>query len=299
MISDRPDQPPTIGTLPTRLVSSVRRWLHKPEAQSGNAGDLSGSALDPSRCVISIGGVRSGTTVFRGMLASHPNFLDRHEIFNTQNPLGYFPFLRELVKSDPDAVYPERSTNNFSRFIAAGCAPNKISVFDLKYEHLLHVAVAWQLPFTEPHVLRFLSSHGFKVIHLRRDPVHSLVSNLVANRSKRYHLYRGSAQSIDQAAQCTIRVDRAQLVASIKIRNQITALIDETFPSDRRKTFDYESVFTGEGRFCDEVCAQVAAFLGVEDDFKREAHLSKVINRPLREIVENYDEIADLFESVE
>ena len=45
---------------------------------------------DFSRIVFFLGGVRSGTTVFRRMLASHPQMRDRGEIFNSHNSMGFF-----------------------------------------------------------------------------------------------------------------------------------------------------------------------------------------------------------------
>jgi hypothetical protein len=252
-------------------------------------------APDPARCVIFIGGVRTGTTVFREMLATHPAVVDRHEIFNVTNKRGFYPFLRELVRTEPDVVFPEYAMENFARFLGSGCEAGKISVFDLKYEHLLHLPIAWQLPFTEPHILRFIASRGFKVIHLRRNPLHSLISNLIAYRSKRYHNYQPeNSTTSDPDAGESIRVNRAQIIERMAVRQQATALIDKTFPDAQRRSFDYESIFTVDGKFRDDVCAEVASFIGIEDRFDRQTRLGKVITRPLTDLVENYSEIEDL-----
>ena len=298
MSAGRDSAPATQGQHATGLLGGFLR-LFGFRSTRGDPAPLIPNKLDeapdPARCVIFIGGVRTGTTVFREMLASHPAIVDRHEIFNTQNRHGFYPFLRELVRTEPDAVFPEHAMKNFARFLASGCEPAKISVFDLKYEHLLHLPIAWQLPFTDPHILRFIASQGIKVIHLRRNPLHSLISNLIAHRSKHYHLYRHPDSETPQSeASGTIRVDRARIEESIKIRQQVTALVDEVFRPTQRINFDYESIFNAEGQFRDEVCAELASFIGIEDLFDRQPQLGKVITRPLSEIVENYAEISDL-----
>ena len=288
-------EPPGRNSQTTGVVNRFLRQLRPKGTRAESSGKTPNTEPDPARCIIFIGGVRTGTTVFREMLAKHPALVDRHEIFNVTNKLGFYPFLRELVRTEPDAVFPEYAMENFARFLGCGCEAGKISVFDLKYEHLLHAPIPWQLPFTEPHILKFIASRGLKVIHLRRNPLHSLISNLIANRSKRYHLYQRQNRepdiSLDEAP---IRVDRQQIQESIEIRQQVAALVDRTFPAEQRRSFDYESIFSGEGQFRDEVCAAVADFIGIEDRFNREAMLGKVITRPLSDIVENYAEIADL-----
>ena len=72
-----------------------------------------------SRIVFFMGGVRSGTTVFRRMMASHALIRDRGEIFNSNNPLGYFKFLREQVALNPDLIFPERSPEVFQAYLVS------------------------------------------------------------------------------------------------------------------------------------------------------------------------------------
>ena len=295
-VKDASGSAPTDGNLPaTGLAHRFLRLLGFGGTRAESTLKASKAEPDPARCIIFIGGVRTGTTVFREMLATHPAVVDRHEIFNITNKRGFYPFLRELVRTEPDAVFPEYAMENFARFLGSGCEPDKISVFDLKYEHLLHLPIAWQLPFTKPHILDFLASRGFKIIHLRRNPLHSLISNLIAYRSKRYHNYQPeNSTTSDPDARESIRVNRAQIIERMAVRQQVTALIDKTFPDAQRRSFDYESIFTVDGKFRDDVCAEVASFIGIEDRFDRQTRLGKVITRPLTDLVENYSEIEDL-----
>ena len=71
------------------------------------------------RIVFFMGGVRSGTTVFRRMLVSHPRVCDHGEIFNSMNPQGFFNYLREQIAQDPDLVFPEHHGKVFMSYIAS------------------------------------------------------------------------------------------------------------------------------------------------------------------------------------
>jgi hypothetical protein len=274
-------------------MNPLRRWFGRQK--TADKSPPAEPVFDPSRCVLCIGGVRTGTTVFRQMLASHPGFVDRGEIFNTDNPRGYYAFLQARVRDRPEMVLPDAATANLQSYLATYSAPGLVSVFDVKYEHLLHLPCAWRLPHTDSVLLRILRNLSLRTIHLRRNPFHSIVSNLVANQTRDYHHYKAqSGTEAPPAAPPRIRVEREFLVNALGLRRRITLEVDRVLPISRRLSLDYESIFTGEGHFSAETCQRVAHFLDVEDRFAREPALDKVIASPLSEIIENFSEIADL-----
>lgn len=242
--------------------------------------------------VFFIGGVRSGTTVFRRMLASHPKIRDRGEIFNSNNQNGYFKFLREEILRDPDMVFPEHVMKVFEAYLPTIAGGDGIGLIDVKYEHLALLADPWQHPFATPPIIRFIKKNRCRMIHLRRHHFHSVVSNLIANQTGRYHHWVKDGDKTSEVAQVTL--PRQAVLNSMKSRKRVSDMIDSTIPDTQKLTLDYESVFDADGNFLPLTVEQVATFLGVADRFDRIPALKKVIDKPLSEAIANFAEIADL-----
>ncbi len=249
---------------------------------------------DLGRIVFFMGGVRSGTTVFRRMLASHPRVRDRGEIFNSNNPQGFFKYFREQVEANPDMIFPEHHGKIFLNYVASLVPKDKdgIALLDIKYEHLNHVSDAWQLPFTNPPMLRLIKRSRLKVVHLRRQHFYSVLSNLVAVQTGRYHKPAGDASALPEKRPVT--VERALVLSSMKKRKRAADVVDQAFEDTQRLSLDYEGVFDENGDFQPAVCERLAEFLGVDNRFERQPALKKVIDEPLSSIITNYEEIRDL-----
>lgn len=244
-------------------------------------------------CAFFLGGVRSGTTVFRKMLASHPGLRDRGEIFNSGNPAGYFKFFAQRVVADADAAFPERSAQLFKAYLGHTAAKGgALALLDVKYEHLSLLPEPWQLPFTQPALLRHIKRSGCKAIHLRRQHFYSVVSNLVAVQTGRYHDRVEGGEALPQKKQ--VRIERDTLLAQMRRRKRVCDVVDTALDEQQRLSLDYESVFDEDGQFNAQMCERVAAFLGLEPRFDRQPGLRKVISEPLSDVIENYDEIKDL-----
>src|ERR1700683_208938 len=125
-----------------------------------------------SNAVVVVGGVRSGTTVFRQFLATHARLADCGEIFNSGSPGGFYPFLADLCCADKNAILPENLDRAFEQYLEALCARvgGKRPIIDIKYEHLPLLHRPWDMPFGMPPLLEFLRKHRLSVIHLRRNP---------------------------------------------------------------------------------------------------------------------------------
>ena len=246
---------------------------------------------DLSRLVFFMGGVRSGTTVFRKMMSSHPKIRDRGEIFNSNNPQGFFKYFREQIAAQPDLVFPEHHGTVFLSYVASLVPKDGIALLDVKYEHLNLVADPWQLPFTNPPMLRLIKRSKIKVVHLRRQHFYSVLSNLVAVHTGRYHMPAAGGELPEKRM---VPVERSHLLASMKKRKRTADLVDSSFDDAQRLSIDYESVFDGQGDFQPEIVEKLAAFLGEENLFERVPALKKVIDEPLSAVISNYEEIRDL-----
>lgn len=249
---------------------------------------------DLGRIVFFMGGVRSGTTVFRRMLASHPRVRDRGEIFNSNNPQGFFRFHREQIAQDPDLIFPEHHAKVFNAYVSSLVPKDKdgIALLDIKYEHLNLIHDAWQLPFTNPPMLRLIKRSRHKVVHLRRQHFYSVLSNLVAVQTGRYH--KPADESTKLPEKRAVAVERALVLSSMKKRKRAAEVVDSAFDDHQRVSIDYEGVFDEAGDFQPAICERLASFLGVDNLFERQPALKKVIDEPLSAVITNYDEIRDL-----
>jgi hypothetical protein len=247
---------------------------------------------DVPRLVFFISGMRAGTTVFRKMMSSHPQVRDRGEIFSSSNPQGYYRYFREQIAREPDFVFPEQYGRLFLSYIASQAPKEGMMLFDVKYEHLNLVPEPAVLPFANPLLLRLIKRSRIKVVHLRRQHFDSVVSNLVAVQTGRYHVDVQDGSPPPEKR--TVVADRTAVLSAMKRRKRTTDIVDNSFDAPQRLSLDYETVFDAQGNFSADVAARLAAFLQVEDQFERVPMMKKVIDEPLANVISNYDEIKDL-----
>jgi len=129
------------------------------------------------------------------------------------------------------------------------------------------------------------------VVHLRRQHFYSVLSNLVAVQTGRYHMPVAGAELPEKKV---VTVERNLVLASMKKRKRTADLVDSSFDENQRLSIDYESVFDAQGDFQPEIVERLSTFLGTENQFERVPALKKVIDEPLSAVIGNYAEIADL-----
>ena len=153
-----------------------------------------------------IGRPRSGTTVFKDMLNTHPALFSMGEIFNETNERSYFQFLQELIAADPRAALPSQALANFAKYLdwcgelARRRRPaTRILVMDVKYDQSHLLCEPWWSVNALPKIFSLIRERGWKVIDIhRRDVAGLVVSNQIAIKTKVYHstnldAWRGSA----------------------------------------------------------------------------------------------------------
>lgn len=242
--------------------------------------------------IIIIGGVRSGTTVFRHMLSTHPDVVDHGEIFLSSNKNGYFRILERIIKKNPNLIFPENNEIVFRHYLKILTPEAGRAVIDIKYEHLCQLPTAWQLPHKTPAILTYLNNLDAKIIHLKRNPFNAVISNLVAQKTKRYHVSAKTNQPNN--APIKISISRDLVIQEIKDRIQASDLVENTLNNQGIITIEYEELFDINNYFKDEICSKTATFIGIEDSFERAPLLQKVINQSLENTILNWHEICDL-----
>lgn len=213
---------------------------------------------------------RSGSTVLESLLASTGHFASRGELLGEGHERVRYPhaFLRGHA----------RRTGRRS-FLA------HVKVYHLNRDRI----AAGAAPIDPRAFLRQLHGEGWRIIHLtRQDRVRHVLSNLVAEARKEYH-------KLDDRPETTaVRVERAALDAAIAERlayaeEERAAL--EGIPHTR---VIYEEDL--EPAAAHQATAnRVLDFLGLPHR-PVSTPLRKINARPLREIIANYDELADWLE---
>ncbi len=251
----------------------------------------------PSVCFV-IGRPRSGTTVFKHMLATHPNIINLGEIFNENHPQSYWEFLARRAKDDGTCLFPSKSTAMFlayvdelkSRFVKNGSDRNFI-VLDVKYDQAHSVFAPWQDMNALPRLFALMKQFGWYVIDIERSDVLAMsISNMIAMKRKVYHVEANRARDEDDVK---ISVDTKLLQRDIESTVISYSRLHRFFSGyPKYSRVAYENMFDESGEmFSPELIAQLARFLELPDRFNRAPKLRKVLaSDPFVHIL-NVDEV--------
>ncbi|MGD0191529.1 MAG: sulfotransferase [Rhizomicrobium sp.] len=252
-----------------------------------------------------IGRPRSGTTVFRSMLESHPALLGMGEVFNEANPKSYFHFLQKRVTVTPEAVFPGRSVTNFRDFVAScrrtlqqSVTGGRFVILDVKYDqsHLL-CEPWWGITFL-PRIFSLIRDEGWLVIDIHRnDHLAMYVSNLLAIESKVYHSTDPGAGSVTRKK---LRLDAAAVARQLTITNQAYRRVSNHFARYAGYLcVTYEEMFDPGAGFRPELLERVSAFLGIDNAFDQTPRLARLLGEDALSYVENADEVRDVLRRLE
>jgi hypothetical protein len=257
---------------------------------------LSGKNVHGENLCFVIGRPRSGTTVFKAMLQTHPEIWSLREVLNENNPRSYFNFLKRLQSDNRDALLPSRSVDNFVKYLgwcrrtALEKQPqNKVVILDVKYDQAHLLCEPWWSITALPRIFSLMRELGCKVIDVHRnDVVRLVISNQIAIKTQIYHsnkLEPGEGQD------AKIRIDTDRLLREVNATLQAYEKVVRHFrgyPDYLQIT--YETMFDGE-TFSDGLISRVASFLGVSDQFERIPQLSKLLVEDIFSYIENADEV--------
>ncbi|HEY3776701.1 MAG TPA: sulfotransferase [Rhizomicrobium sp.] len=243
-----------------------------------------------------IGRPRSGTTVFKSMLQTHPSVFAVGEIFNESNPRSYFHFQQTLLHDDPCAAFPSRGIGNFLKYLencrslACKLRPEvNVVVLDIKYDQAHLLCEPWWSIAALPRVFSLLRELGCRIIDVHRsDLVGLVISNQIAIQTKIYHsnkLGRGEVQD------AKIRIDPQRLLKEVTATSKAYERIHRHFRDYKRYLMvTYEQMFDRE-QFSASLLDRVASFLGVAGEFDPVPRLAKLLSDDTYAYVENAAEL--------
>ena len=248
--------------------------------------------------VFLLGQTRSGTNVFRRMLATHPEVLQVGEIFNEYFERNYFSFIQRELEKDPKLSSPSSSCELFERYIAevleSSIATHSKVIFDAKLETLHHVYKPWQ-SYDEIPILEILKKRRLHVILLvRKNHVARDISQELSHKTK---VYKVSADQVGHRHLVRVTVPIDGICERYDAREKLYEYIQEYFQAYERFTvICYEELFdvsNGVQVFSADLLRHLSSFLGLDDRFDNKPLLQKQNTFPIAEVVENYQELTD------
>jgi len=220
---------------------------------------------------------RTGSTFLVDCLRSHPEIESAGEILNGDpdepRPSYRGPF-KDVVKAfryvRSGAWNAERWIGNF---YARGTA--RVRCFKAMYNQL-----------SRPLAMRYFDANpDVRVIHLRRHNLLKVhVSTLLMSK-------RRIVQTRSPTDAVWVRVDPAQAISSMRAARAVQERYEKAFERHPRLQLAYESLFNGQFLQADSARA-VCGFLGVRESLMQ-SKLMKLNPESLRDMVTNYDELAD------
>jgi|SRR5580692_9434271 hypothetical protein len=246
-----------------------------------------------------IGLPRSGTTVFKDMLQTHPLVFNMGEVFSEPNGRSYFHFLQKLVDADRDALFPSRAERNFIGYLEwcreqaqANRPGSKIIVLDVKYDQTQLLVDPWRSLGSLPRIFSLMRDRSWRVIDIHRNEIlDQIVSNRVAIKTKIYH---SDKQTRAEGAMVKVRLDPKQLRREINwALNSYHAVSQHFKDYDGYMMVSYEEMFDADGDFSASLTENLSAFLGLENKFDRKPKLVKLLDSNVYSHIENDIEIRE------
>jgi len=225
---------------------------------------------------------RTGSTFLVECLRSHPEIECAGEILNGDpdepRPSYRGPF-KEVVKAFRYARSGAWLADRWIRdFYARGNA--KVRCFKAMYNQL-----------SRPFAMRYFHENAVQVIHLRRQNLLKVhVSTLLMSK-------RRNVQTRSPTDPVWIHVDPVQAVANMRAARALYERFDRAFDRHPRLQLAYENLF--DGQFLEAQAARaVCTFLSVRQS-PMQSKLMKLNPESLRDMVTNYDELADAISRTE
>jgi hypothetical protein len=246
-----------------------------------------------------IGRPRSGTTVFRNMLETHPLVFSMGEIFNESNSNSYFHFLQQLQPRDETALLPSKSVENFVAYVR-WCREksrekrpdSRYVVLDVKYDQAHLLCVPWWGITFLPRLFSLIREQEWRVIDIhRRDSLAMFVSNHVAIGRGVYH---STDLAQDDPRRAKIRVDTDALMRHVTATAQGYRRVADHFRGYARYfKVTYEEMFYAakDGQFSPMLLDGLATFFDLENAFDAAPKLLKLLEEDPYTYIENADEV--------
>ncbi|MBV9991207.1 MAG: hypothetical protein JOZ72_07920 [Alphaproteobacteria bacterium] len=240
---------------------------------------------------------RSGSHLVGEYIGSLENFRMVDEVCNPgavrpgKHPESFHRFRYDYILKDESYLLdPSRQRHvdfcgGFFDHLRRLKAPNDIAI-DIKYGHVQNFEWWWCPVLERPFLLTLAQEIDIGIVHLyRENVVEATVSSLIADKRKVWHSWEAGADRPPERYNLPVPA----IVYRAKLLERQTALYKDWSARNRKLSLTYEEVSAGleDGG---EAQSRLNAFLGSKPKraFKPK---HRKLTPPLREVVENYDEL--------
>lgn len=243
------------------------------------------------RCVFLFGRQRSGTTVLRRALASHPDVIDLGEIMHPEHASGFYKVLQDRLHNDASSgvhshwfdILAETLKN-----LTKNDHSSRRYVVDIKY----NMAAAFGTIFLNGSpvnaLIHEIKARNLKAVQLiRRNKLHLIVSERVAIKTNQWELSEKKRKTKD----ATVFISPVTLGLKIqKEAAQDKYFLEQLGHVDKKILLVYEELFNEEGHFEIEPIEKFANLMGISSNFDLQPQLQKQ-RRKMSETIENFPSV--------
>ena len=232
-------------------------------------------------------GRRSGTTLLVTSLDSHPQINCTKDVFSTKRRLRYFQvdrpsglfyrFRSTSLKRQIDYIF--RRKQLIDAFLAEVYTPTDDSI------RAIGSRVSYGQARKYPEILEWITENDASVIHLiRQNPLKAVVSHFTAQKRHTYH-------TTSKVKRVTVQLSPHKLQRAVTKRLYEIENYRQMFKNQRYHEVYYESFVADRNA----ETRRILDFLGIEEYAPLTSDLVKQNPDSLADILENYQEIAQVF----
>lgn len=251
-----------------------------------------GNLVTTSDLIFIIGRQRSGTTVFRDLLARH-GAVNCDEIFHGEltRPHRFYAYVLARVANDPSLVHPQAHARLFRDYIAAerAAADGRKMAMDVKYFGLNLIPQIEDVDNRVPYVIDFMRQNEANVVHIiRRNKLRVYVSEELSRATGRWSAERPE-HVLTEKPKLTIDVTEAlRFIDRLVLQDGRVGDLLDSVPMVER--LYYHDMFDDAGLFSGKVQQVAARFMDLDTVDPKPGNL-KMNPETLPSLVANYTEL--------
>lgn len=248
-----------------------------------------------------IGTQRTGTTVLRSILGTHPKIQTFGEVFlnrHSNMKESYYNFLKEKITENIEYAVPSENSieelfSKYLGYLTSLTGDKDCITFDCKYNFLRGALVPGDIGSgSRPFLLGLFKKNNFTIIHLlRNDVLATYISSLLSVRNQVW-----ATEDLARLKTRSVTVPTDGLLAQLRARVR-----EQDYFSNMLRDLAIEVVYEEmiqDGIFSKDIMNKIALGLGLENDFNLIPKFKKIAPEK-SESIENYNQVCQVLKNTE